>query len=190
MKRKLACILIGVAFLAVAHASPCAAQQLWPRSFEFGTGVGFGQSSAPHGSSRGLSVDALVGFRPATRARRRERAAGGLVVGVGGTVNALGVAEACDIVPGGSCTPEFPEFWILSTLAGWETGRGRARILVGPAIARSSSHHVGATQVRLDLAQHVFSHVSLLASGQFDYIPKYKGDSFGLGSLGVGVRLR
>lgn len=69
-------------------------------------------------------------------------------------------------------------------------GNGGARFLVGPAVARSSSRLVGATQARLDLAKPISSHFALLASGRFVYIPKFRGDSFSLGSIGVGFRLR
>lgn len=188
MKPKLTRILMGVAAMATLSAAPCSAQQQSPASVEFNAGMGFGDASTPHGSSRGLSLDALVGFHPG--ARRLASAMGGFVAGLGGSVNAIGVSEACDVVPGGSCTPEFPEFWIFSALAGWETASGRARFLIGPAVAKANSQTAGGAQVRLDLTQHVFNHVSLLASGQFNYIPNYRGDSFRLGSVGVGFRLR
>jgi hypothetical protein len=177
-------ILICFAVLATAGVSPCAAQRLRPVSFDFNVGASVGASSAPHESSGGISADALLGFQ------RGARAAGGLVVAVGVSGQALGVHAACDVVPGGTCAPDFPGFGILSTLAGWETANGGARFLVGPAVAMSGSKLVGATQARLDLAKPIFSHFSLLVAGGFAYIPKYRGDSFSLGSIGVGFRLR
>lgn len=182
--RTLRRILVCSAVLAIRPVSPCAAQ-LRPVSFEFNVGVGFGGSSAPHGSSTGLALDALLGFRP------RARAAGGFVVAVAGSGQALGVAEAsCDALPGVPCTPEFPEFWVLSALAGWETENGDMRFLAGPALAGSGLKPVGAMQARLDLAKPVVGHVSVLASARFAYLPKHRGDSFSLGSIGVGFRLR
>ena len=176
-------ILLSFAVLAISRLPPCAAQELRPVSFELNVGAGFGRSSAEFGPSQGASVDILLGFRPG-------RAAGGFVIAASGSGQAFGVHFDCDIVPGGSCTPEFPDFWILSALVGWETGNGRARVLVGPALATSSSNQVGAAQARLELAQPVASHFALLASARFGYIPKYRDESFRLASIGIGFRLR
>lgn len=156
-----------------------------PISFEFNAGVGFGGSSAPHGSSGGLALDALLGLRPGARA------AGGLVVAASASGQAFGVGEAsCDAIPGVPCTPESPEFWMLAMLAGWETGNGAMRLLVGPALAGSGAGPVGAAHARVDLARPVVGRLSLLASARFAYIPDYRGDAFRLGSFGVGVRMR
>jgi hypothetical protein len=158
-----------------------------PVSVEFNVGMGFGGSSAPHGSSGGLAADALLGFRPGASGL----AAGGFVVAVNGSGQAFGVSQAsCDAVPGVPCTPEFPRFWILAALAGWETRNGGMRFLVGPALARSSSTPVGAAQARLDWAKPIVGRVAVLASARFAWVPEYQGDSFKLGSIGVGVRLR
>ena len=170
--------------LVMCATRDAASQELRPVSFEFSVGPGFGGSSFPYGPSGGASGDVLLGLRPGARA------AGGFVVALSGSGQAFGVSFACDIVPGGSCTPEFPEFWILSALAGWETGNGAARLLIGPAVATSSSEQVGAAQARLELAKPIFSHLSVLASARFSYVPKYRDDSFRLGSIGVGFRLR
>jgi len=156
------------------------------QTFDFGVGVSFGGSSAPYASSHGGSADVLLAFRPGARAR----AAGGFVVAVSVSGQVLGVHSDCGVLPGGTCPPDFPAFGILSTLAGWETSSGGARFLVGPAVAISGSQLVGATQARLDLAKPIFSHFSLLASGGFAYIPKYRGDSYSLAYVGVGFRLR
>jgi hypothetical protein len=177
-------ILACFAVLALSNVSPGAAQSR--ASLDVTVGAGFGASSAPHGSSGGLSADAVVGFRP------RTSAAAGLVVALSGAGQAFGVHEACDVPPGGACTPEFPVFWMVSALAGWETANevAVARFLVGPAMAMSSSTNVGAGQVRLDLAKPISRDFSLLISGRVAYIPKYRGDSFSLASVGVGFRIR
>ena len=177
-------IFLGFAVLAIARLSPCASQQLRSVSFELNVGAGFGGSSAQYGPSQGASADLLLGFRPGAHA------AGGLVLAASGSGQAFGVHFDCDVVPGGSCTPEFPDFWMLAALVGWETGNGRARVLVGPALATSSSKRVGAAQARLELAQPIFSHFALLTSARFGYVPKYRGDSFRLASIGIGFRLR
>jgi hypothetical protein len=179
-------VLMSVAFLALACGVPCAAQEVAPLSFDVTVGVSAGSSSAPHSSSVGFSADALVGFRPGARAR----ASGGWVIGVSGSGQGLGVHEAsCDVVPGGSCAPDFPAFWMLSMPIGWETRNGSARFLVGPAVARSSSALAGAVQARVELSQSIASRASLLASGRLTSIPSYRGESFQLGSVGVGFRL-
>lgn len=115
---------------------------------------------------------------------------GGFVAAISTSGQALGVHSACDVVPGGTCPPDFPAFWTLSALAGWESGNGRTRFLVGPAFARSSGKLAGAAQARVEVAMPITGHVSLLASGRFVHIPSYRGDSFNLGSIGVGLRLR
>jgi len=175
----LALLAVGVA----SRASPCAAQARWPVFFEFSPGATVGGSSAPHSARYGGSADALLGFRT------RTHGAGTFVVAVSGSGEALGVSSACDTSPGGTCTPDFPEFWIVSALAGWETARGGAHLLVGPAIAISNSTSAVAIRLRVDLAKSIFGRVALLVSGRVAYIPEYGGDSFRLGSIGAGVRL-
>lgn len=161
------------------------AQRPNPISFEANIGASYGGSSGAFGPSGGISGDALVGYRIPTNAL------GSFALGISGSGQVPGVhAVSCDVVPGGSCTNGFPTFWIFSALAGWETETGSARILVGPALAISSSHRVGAGQARLDLARPLSTRVSFLVSGRFAYIPQYRGDVFRLAALGVGFRLR
>ena len=171
----------------VVLISPSAsqAQRSNPISLEANIGASYGGSSGAFGPSGGFSGDALVGYRIPTNAP------GPFVLGISGSGQAPGVhAVSCDVVPGGSCTNSFPTFWIFSALAGWETESGNARILVGPAVAISSSHRVGAGQLRLELARPVSTRASFLVSGRFAYIPQYRGDVFRLAALGVGFRLR
>src|SRR5262245_7858269 len=114
-------IAIGFVLLAVTAQSRTAAQQLRPVSFEVNVGASFGNSSVPHGPSRGLSADALVGFRTGS-------APGGFVLALSGSGQAPGVHVAsCDAVPGFPCESDFPVFWIVSALAGWETRNAGAR---------------------------------------------------------------
>ena len=175
----------GCAVLAVALASPCAAQQLWPVFLEANIGVGVDNSSSAHAPSGRLSTDALIGLRLGARS------GGGIVVALNGAAYALGSGVA-ECPADGSCTPDFPIFRIVSTLAGWETSAGSARLLVGPAVARprGDAAFVGAAQVRMEFTTPAFRHLALLASGRFVHIPRYQGDSFSLMSAGVGVRLR
>jgi hypothetical protein len=181
LSRRALCLTILV--LVAPPASQ--AQRLSPITLEANIGASYGGSSGAFGPSGGFSGDALVGYRIPTNAL------GPFVLAISGSGQAPGVhAVSCDVVPGGSCTNGFPIFWILSALAGWETETGGARVLVGPAVAISSSHRVGAGQVRLDLARPLSTRVSLLVSGRFAYIPQYRNDVFRLAALGVGVRLR
>jgi hypothetical protein len=176
--------VIACLILLAGSVSPSAAQRTSRGSFEFNVGASFGVSSAPHGSSAGVSADVLFGLRLGATPNR------GFVVAASGSGTAAGVHTACDALPGGGCAPDFPVFWILSTLVGWDIGSPDARILVGPAVAISSSRQVPAAQLRAELATSISRHWSLLASGRYVYIPDYRGDRFGLGSLGVGFRLR
>ena len=178
--RALACFAIA----ALSIVSPCTAQQLRPVFFELSAGATFGGSSVPHQLKYGFAGSALAGYRPGVRTT------GGFVVAISGSVEAHGVSVACDVVAGGNCAPDFPHFWILSALAGWKTTSGSVRFLVGPGVAHSDSERAGAMQARLELAKPIFSRVSLLASGRFNNIPDHRGDSFRLGSIAVGFRLR
>jgi hypothetical protein len=107
-----------------------------------------------------------------------------------GSGQTSGVRIACDLVPGGSCTPNFPTFWMVSALLGWETQSANVRVLVGPALAISDSKEVGAAQARLEIAKPLSPHFALLVSGRVAYIPDHNDSSFTLGAVGVGFRLR
>lgn len=177
--------LIGyLTVLALIPPSASRAQQLGPVSFEANIGLGLGRSSAPHGPSVRLVADALLAFRiPA-------RVGASVVIGSSASVQSVGAHQSCDILPGGTCSPDFPEFQIVSALAGLETEGGSARILVGPAVAVSRSHAVGAGQARVEFARPLFARVSVTASGRFAYVPQHRGEAFSLGAMGVGLRLR
>jgi len=177
-------VLACFAVIAVAVHPPCAAQRRGPLSFEINAGASFGDSSVPHGPSRGLSADALLGFRLGNSE------SSGFVIALSGSGQTSGVRIACDLVPGGSCTPSFPTFWMVSALVGWETQSANARVLVGPALAISDSEEVGAAQARVEIAKPVSPHFALIASGRVAYIPEHRGSSFTLGAIGVGFRLR
>ena len=170
--------------IAVAVHTPCAAQQRGSLSLELNAGASFGDSSVPHGPSRGLSADALLGLRLGNSQ------SGGFVVAMSGSGQTSGVRIACDLVPGGSCTPNFPTFWMVSALLGWETQSANVRVLVGPALAISDSKEVGAAQARLEIAKPLSPHFALLVSGRVAYIPDHNDSSFTLGAVGVGFRLR
>jgi len=176
--------LATLAILATCLAVPAVAQQSARTAIEFNAGPGFGGSSAPHVAKGGLAVDALVAMRTGARA------GGGFVVALSGSGQPFGVAVSCDVVPGGTCTPEFPEFWVVSVLAGWETAGGRARILVGPGVASAESTLAGAAQGRIELTQPLTRGLSLLASARLSHIPSYQGESFRLAGFGLGVRIR
>ena len=177
-------VVIGTVLLAICTL-PAAAQRRTPVSVEFNVGAGFGSSSsAAYGPSRAVSADLLLGYR------LRASASSGLVLALSGSTQASGVHVVCDIVPGGSCTRNFPNFWIASGLVGWETGNGQVRILAGPALALSGSEQAGAAQARLELAKPLAGRWSLLASGRLAYLPEHGGDAFTLGAVGIGLRVR
>ena len=175
--------LLCVVALTFVRVGTCHAQQLWPLSFETNVGAGFGSSSAPHGSSGGFSADALLGFRFSARAP--------LVIALSGSGQAPALQDAsCIILPDGTCPPDFPVFWIVSALAGLETREGGTRFLIGPAVGISSSQRVAAAQARMDFALPAAAHISFIVSGRYAYVPRYRGDSFRLGALGLGLRIR
>ncbi len=178
--------LAVLAVLTLATAGPAVARQLPTPTVDVSVGAALGSRPGRHDSDLGVSADAFLGFRPGARERR----AGGLLLGVGGSVLALPTEVSCDVVPGFPCNPGFPSFWTLSSLAGWESAAGGTRILAGPALARSQSESAAALQARVDVARPVSRRLWLLASGRLSYIPRHRGESFTLGAVGLGVRLQ
>jgi hypothetical protein len=170
--------------LAACLVSPSASQVLRPASVEVNAGPTFGGSTGHYFTGTGLSLDALVALRPGVQR------GGGFVLAVSGSAHALGVRVECDAVPGVPCAQNFPEFWLVSALAGWQTRNGGARILIGPAVVGAESHQAGAAQARLELATPLLRQLSLLASARMAYIPSYRGEAFRLGAVGIGLRLR
>ncbi len=178
--------LFCLAVMATSPVASGAAQGLSSTSFDITLGAGAGGRSGPYDSGLGWSTDALLGFRPGARAR----AGGGFVVGISVSGQGFNGGVSCDAVPGYPCDPGFPGFWLVSTLAGWETGAGGVRLLLGPALARSESEFAGAAQARVELAPPISRHLSLVVSGRFTYIPTHRGESLTLGFVGLGVRLQ
>lgn len=178
--------LFGLALLATFRVATGAAQGLSPTSLDVTAGAGAGSRPGPYDSGLGWSADALLGFRPGARAR----AGGGFILGISASGQGFNGGISCDAVPGQPCDPGFPAFRLVSTLAGWETGTGGVRLLLGPALARSQGEFAGAAHARLDLAPPISRHLSLLASGRVTYIPRHRGESFSLGFVGLGVRLQ
>lgn len=100
------------------------------------------------------------------------------------------VTDVCLIGPDGTCVPRFPQFTLVSILAGWETDTfTTVRILTGPAYAHADEGAF-AWQGRVDLTIPVLWRLSLALAGRAAFVPNYRGDSFRLGSVEMGLRFR
>jgi hypothetical protein len=185
MTRCLVVALVGIAVPIIA--STVDAQAVSSVSLDVSVGAGKGWSGGEYvGNRSGLAVDALLGFR--LRSIGRE----GLMVGFSGGIQRTGESSTvCRPALDGSCVPSFPDFYTLSALAGWESGRGILRVMLGPAFVQASGEgHALGVQGRLDLAAPFTSHIGVVASIRPTVVPSYRGDTLKLLAFGIGLRLR
>jgi hypothetical protein len=115
----------------------------------------------------------------------------GLVVGVNGGYQLIVGWNDCTLLPDGGCAPRLPDMRIVGALSGWESRTGSLRAMAGVAyVDPTSGGGAFALQARLDGAIRIVRHVALTASVRPVVIPSYRGDSFRLLGIGVGVRIR
>ena len=182
--RRLTAVLLAV-FLTCAPSAH--AQSLWPVSFQAGLGVGKGSTSGEyHNNSDGITGDLLLGIRARPLLR------GGLAFALGiGMQGSGAIASICIARASGTgCIPGFPQFMVVSALGGWETARANLRVLAGPATVRGNASFAAAWLGRIDLATPPVSRIALTASFRGLIVPDYRGDSFRLRSMGLGIRIR
>lgn len=180
-------LIIAVAVMALPAPADLAAQDLWPVSFEASAGRGSGSSSGEYLSNDdGLAGDVLIGVG-------LPRVAGGrLVAAVGLAVHGTeSTVDICLPARDGGCIQRFPQFTVLSALAGWETVGGGARLLTGPARV----HAAGEEET---IGWHARGGLFPARLGRFGLglfirgtlVPEYRADSFRLVAGGVTLRLR
>lgn len=174
-----------VALMIAGASSECLAQA-WPLSVEATVGRGFGNTRGEYrDNSTGGSADLLVAWRIAASST------GGWVVGGHLSMQGSGpVTLICIPASHGGCVPRWPDFATIGLLAGYETTpKSTIRIMVGPAGVHAAESAFGLV-ARVDFALPVAWHISLAGSARSIVVPSYRGDSFQLYGVGVGLRLR
>ena len=120
---------------------------------------------------------------------------GTLVLGLNAAAaGQLGNGDSCLInFVDNSCAPDYPQFTTFGVMAGVElAGRaGTVRALIGPALFYTDGNgNAGGAQARIDLASPTLYHVALVGSLGGALVPSFHGDSYQLGSIGIGIRIQ
>ena len=178
------------------RTSSVGAQSLWPVSLEASIGDGKSTTSGEyHGHGNGNTLDLVAGLR------FKSLFGGGLTAALGiGTHGTGAVADIClPPTTGTGCIPRLPQFTVYSGLLGWETHGSYVRVLAGPAVAHAAGRDqllvrydesVLAWVGRVDFATPAIMHISAIAFFRAAHVPEFRGDSFRLQSIGLGLRLR
>ena len=180
---KLLSCLAAFALLLCGPASSQLAAQAASIEASMGIGTGLGGPEARHRT--GMAMDALVGVRV------RDLSHGALVAGLAiGAQGAASRTDDCILTPGGGCLPSFPFLVWVGPLAGWQSPRGRLRVLAGAASfqADEGGSTAGIT-ARADAAVRALPHLAPVVSVRGAILPSYQGDMIGLLSVGVGLRI-
>ena len=178
----------------LALAAQAAAQQHFPVSTEatFGFRVGHGGTYVNYG---GAALDVVLGYR------LRDTSAGPLILGLnlGAQSPVTSGLECLMIGSTGECAPEFPAFLSGGALLGVQRGSSArtasARVLAGPIYyyPLGSDHDAGGAfglQARADVSTPPWMHTAVVASLRHSGLPSYRGESIGITSFGVGLRIQ
>jgi hypothetical protein len=174
-------------------AGSAAAQYHFPVSTEasFGFRVGYGGT---YHTRTGAAIDAVLGYR------LRDTPAGTLIgafnLGVQSPVTVSGPGSL--VLPGEKETPVFPVFLSGGALLGIQRGSARtasARILTGPTyyLPLGSQHDAGGAlglQGRVDVSTPPVLHTAVVASLRHSVLPSFQGESLGITSFGLGLRIQ
>lgn len=140
------------------------------------------------------SDDGGGGFSGELSVARRfhSNASGGMIVGANAAYYLqIGGGDSCRLLPGGDCAPQSPSVRLVGALTGWESRNGWFRAMAGLAYADpTTGGGTVAIQARLDAAVWIVRHLGLTAAVHPAVIPRYRGDTFRLIGVGVGVRVR
>ena len=181
-------LVLALAVAATLLAAPrTGAQSPSPFSIEASVGRGVGWTGAEYaGSQSGIAADVLLAMR------LRPAGSGALIVGLSGSAQGTGASTSdCRPASTGGCVPRFPEFYSVAPLAGWESGRGTLRALLGPTLMQASREgRALGVQGRLDLAIPLAGRIAPVVSIRPAFIPDYRGDAIGLMAFGLGLRFR
>ena len=185
MKTLYGTVLFGFALLVAPDY--VSAQRRWATSFELGFGTSFGTTTGEYDENGdGMSADVTI-------ARRLHGPKdGGFVAATTVAVQGWGPEDDLCIPRSGTtdCVPTFPEFVFVSILGGYEVTSTNIRVLTGPALAFYQNAYSPAWVARFDGAIPLFGHLSLSGSARGTIVTGYRGNSFKLGAISVGVRFR
>lgn len=180
---KSCCFLsLWVLVLGLCTVSTAAAQERSPISIEASAGVGSGIGGPAARYRTGAAVDALLAVRVGTLPH------GSLLIGLAGGVQGAPTREdICILTPGRACVPEFPIFFSVAPLVGWENPGGTLRLLTGPASFQPDAGDatVGLA-ARLDASTPPRWRLAPVISVRANVLPRYEGDVIGLGAIGIG----
>ena len=98
----------------------------------------------------------------------------------------------CESAPEGGCKPDFPEFTHAGVLAGLEYrgNSGAIRALGGPALFGTKGNGGGLGGLgQVDLATPTLFHIAFVLSGRGGLFARSGGETFSVGSLGLGFRI-
>lgn len=180
--------IAGIALVcALCPVAELAAQSQRPLSAEASLGFRTGHGGSYDGYG-GAALDVAVVYR------LRDAPAGTWRGGVAaGLQSAAGSRHLdCRLLPNGGCAPDLPPLVWLAALGGVQ--RGTVRLLAGPTYHESLSVRVPGggigLQGRLDLAVPPQSATTAVLSLRHSLLPRFRGETVGITSLGVGVRVR
>jgi hypothetical protein len=189
MRRAAGALGVAVLITVSAVSSRASAQRVSRYSVDATVGVGLLQTKAQY-SAR--DDGGLAGELALSR-RVHSARAGGLVAGVNaGYYYMIGGGDVCTLYPPHDrCAPQTPDMRLVGMLSGWESRAGTFRALGGVAYAHPpSGGGAVAIQARLEAAVGIVRHVALTASVRPVVVPSYRGDTFRLLGIGLGVRIR
>jgi hypothetical protein len=183
--------VLGFAFTCgILLPGSAAAQYHFPVSTEasFGFRVGHGGT---YQTRTGASIDAVLGYR------LRDTRAGTLILGLNlGVQSPITVSGPGSLVlPGEKETSVFPAFISGGALLGVQRGStartASARVLAGPTYYRDiDGPGALGLQGRVDVSTPPWMHTAVVASLRHSVLPSFQGESLGITSLGLGLRIQ
>ena len=181
-------LIVRVA-LAIVLAQPLTAQSRDTVSLEITVGASRGWGGGRNYIGEGgVAGEITLGIR----ARPGDATTRITAVTVGAR-SSFNFTDVCvmDTVAGFGCRPRFPSVAHIGLLGGLERRRraGALRVLAGPAFYGGKDASGLGAQLQLDAAVG-FTHLALLLAARGSFILRPTGETLGLGSLGLGLRVQ
>ena len=176
-----------IAGLPAAVPASASGQGLWPVSLEGSWGVGAGWAAGEYADptqSPQLTMDVTAAVRV------RSTPGGSYIAGLSLSGQGGASEDRCRVAPGRpNCLPNFPDFMIISALAGWENSRASFRLATGPSYLQHVSRDALGWQARWDGVAPIVGHLGVGASLRVVLVPDYRGDPLALLGFGLGIRV-
>lgn len=179
-------ILVLVCGLPLARE--LSAQSYFPVSTEMSLGfrVGHGGSYVNRG---GAAFDMVLGYRLGSTS------AGALIGGIAfGAQGPIVSGLECLLLADGECAPEFPVLLSGGALLGVQRGSTRtasARVMAGPMYHQGyEGGNTLGVQGRVDVATPPWHHTAVVASLRHSVLPSFRGETLGVTSFGLGLRIQ